>query len=160
MSSALKIAVYPGSFDPIHLGHVDIIQRISKIFDQVIVLISESPEKKSHFSVSERKKLISESLKGFKNVSVDSYEGLTVDYLKKAKAKTIVRGLRAVVDFEYEMTMANMNKTLAPDIETMLVFANPEYYFISSRGVKEVARHRGSLKGLVSENVKKALAKK
>lgn len=158
MSSSPKIAVYPGSFDPIHLGHIDIIQRISKVFDQVIVLISESADKKSHFTTADRKKLISESLKGLKNVSVDSHNGLTVDYLKKVKAKTIVRGLRAVVDFEYEMTMANMNKKLAPDIETLLVFASPEYYFISSRGVKEVAQHGGKLSDLVSANVIKALS--
>lgn len=155
-----NIAVYPGSFDPITLGHIDIIQRISLIYDQTVVLISQSPNKPALFSAEERKALIEESLSGIKNVSVDVYQGLTVDYMREINAKVIVRGLRAVVDFEYELTMANMNKMLAPDIETLLVFADPKYYFISSRGVKEVAQHSGSLQGLVPDLVAKALIKK
>lgn len=152
-----KVAVYPGSFDPITMGHVDIIQRLSKVFDRVIVLVSESSQKAHLFSAEERKKMIQETLKNTKNVEVDISGGLTVDYLKKVKAQVVVRGLRAVVDFEYEMTMANMNKKLAPEIETLLVFASPEYYYISSRGVKEVAVNKGSLEGLVPDHVDKAL---
>lgn len=149
----MRKAVYPGSFDPITIGHIDIIRRISKQFDEVVVLVSESPQKNSLFTVEERVQLIQQSLPQLKNVVIDSYQGLTTDYVKKNKAQVIVRGLRAVVDFEYEMTMASMNRKLAPDIETMLVFASPESYFISSRGVKEVARYGGSLVGLVPEHV-------
>lgn len=148
-----KIAVYPGSFDPITLGHVDIIQRLSKIYEKVVVLVAKSSQKSSLFTPEERKKLILDTLKAYENVEVDIFEGLTIDYMKSAQAKVIVRGLRAVVDFEYEMSMANMNKKLAPDIETMMMFAAPEYYYISSRGVKEVALNGGSLKGLVPEQV-------
>lgn len=156
----MKTAIYPGSFDPITLGHIDIIERISKMFDQVIVLVSESPQKSGLFTSLERKSLIEKALPGLKNVQVDIHEGLTVDYVKKNKADVIVRGLRAVVDFEYEMTMANINRKLDPSIETVLVFANPEYYFVSSRGVKEVARYGGSLEGLVPDCVKQPLKQK
>lgn len=156
----MKTAIYPGSFDPITLGHVDIIERISKMFDQVIVVVSESPQKVGLFSSQERKELIEKSLAHLKNVQVDIHEGLTVDYLKKKNSKVIVRGLRAVVDFEYEMTMANINRKLDPSLETVLVFANPEYYFVSSRGVKEVARYGGSLDGLVPDCVKQPLVQK
>lgn len=155
-----KIAVYPGSFDPITMGHVDIIKRIAAVYDEVIVLVAQSSQKQSMFSAEERKVLIEKSLPELKNLKVDIFEGLTVEYMKTAKAQIIVRGLRAVVDFEYEMTMANMNKKLAPEIETLLVFASPEYYYISSRGVKEVALNGGSLKGLVPEVVIEALEKK
>ncbi len=155
-----RVAVYPGSFDPITLGHVDIINRISPLYDEVIVLVANSSQKDSFFTGEERTELIEKSLSHITNVRVDVFAGLTVDYMKKNKAQVIVRGLRAVVDFEYEMTMANMNKKLAPEIETTLVFAKPEYYFISSRGVKEVAINHGSLKGLVPDIVEKALSKK
>lgn len=155
-----KIAVYTGSFDPITLGHVDIIQRISHLYDETVVLISQSPNKPALFTAEERQDLIRESLPHLQNVRVDIHDGLTIDYMKTINAQVIVRGLRAVVDFEYEMTMANMNKMLAPNIETMLVFADPKYYFISSRGVKEVAYHKGSLQGLVTDVVAKALAEK
>lgn len=146
-------AVYPGSFDPITMGHIDIIQRISKQYDEVTVLVAHSGDKKSLFSVQERMRLVEQALKKIKNVKVDHFKGLTVDYMKKNKAQVIVRGLRAVVDFEYELSMANMNRKLNPRIETVLVFASPEYYFISSRAVKEVAKNGGSLKGLVPPNV-------
>ena len=156
----MKTAIYPGSFDPITLGHVDIIERISKMFDQVTVLISESPQKICLFTSAERKKLIELALAHLNNVKVDIHEGLTVDYLNQHKAKVIVRGLRAVMDFEYEMTMANINRKLDPQIETMLIFANPEFYYVSSRGVKEVARYKGSLKGLVPDVVQEPLRQK
>lgn len=160
MNLKSRVAVYPGSFDPITMGHVDIIKRIAPLYDQVIVLVASSSQKQSLFTASERKDLIERSLPGLTNVSVDVFEGLTVDYMKKANAKVVVRGLRAVVDFEYEMTMANMNRKLAPEIETMLVFASPEFYYISSRGVKELAYHSAELKDLVPSVVINALQKK
>lgn len=155
-----QIAVYPGSFDPIHVGHVDIITRISKLYDQVTVLIANSPQKNSLFTAEERKELIERILKHIPNMKVEIFGGLTVDYMRRNKAGVIVRGLRAVVDFEYEMTMSSINQKLAPEIETMLVFARPEYYYISSRGVKEVAMNGGSLKGLVPDLVAEELQKK
>ena len=155
-----KIAVYPGSFDPITMGHVDIINRIAPFYDEVIVLVAQSSQKQSMFTLAERKALIEKSLAHLKNVKVDIFDGLTVDYMKRVNAQIIVRGLRAVVDFEYEMTMAQINKKIAPDIETMLVFASPEYYFISSRGVKELAINGGELNGFVSDIVKTAMTEK
>jgi pantetheine-phosphate adenylyltransferase len=142
-------AVYPGSFDPLHLGHVDIIRRISKLYDEVTVLISKTPSKSYLFSDEERINLVTESLKTMTNVSVDLYQGLTIDYLKQHNSKVIVRGLRAVVDFEYEMAMASMNKKMDSEIETVLVFASPEYYYISSRGIKEIAKFGGKLEGML-----------
>jgi pantetheine-phosphate adenylyltransferase len=155
-----KIAVYPGSFDPITMGHVDIINRISPLYDEIIVLVANSAQKQSLFTSEERKDLIEKSLSHLKNVKVDIFQGLTTDYMKKHNAQVIVRGLRAVVDFEYEMTMANMNKKIAPELETLLVFASPEYYYISSRGVKELALNGGPLNGLVPEVVIEAMEKK
>ena len=156
----MKVAVYPGSFDPITLGHVDIIQRTRAVFDHVVVLVANSASKKYLFSVEERKRLIEESLSDKDGVTVDIFEGLTVDYLKKNNQKVIIRGIRAVADFEYELVMANMNKQLAPDIETMIVFANPKYHYVASRVIKEVALHKGRLSGFVPEVVEKALKKK
>ena len=146
-----KIAVYPGSFDPITIGHLDIVQRVSKIFDQVIVLVAESSDKNYLFNAHERAEFIRQSFQGQKNIQVDIHKGLTIDYMRKKNAQVIVRGLRAVADFEYEGTLANMNYRLAPEIETFMIFSRPEYYFISSRGVKELAKNGGELKGLVPD---------
>ncbi len=155
-----KIAVYPGSFDPITTGHLDIIERISNIFDQVIVLVAESDQKTNLFSLEERTNFLKKITQGNSKVEVDAFQGLTVEYMKKRKAHVIVRGLRAVADFEYEGTLASMNKRLAPEIETFMIFSRPEYYFISSRGVKEVARNGGNLKGLVPDFIIPELTKK
>ncbi len=149
----MSVVVYPGSFDPITMGHIDIIQRISQQFSEVIVLVAHSAEKKYLFSSDERVSLAEECLSHLTNVKIDIHEGLTIDYMQKRGAKTIVRGLRAVVDFEYELAMANLNKKLANNIETLLVFASPEYYYVSSKGVKEVATFDGDLKGLVPNHV-------
>lgn len=157
---AKNIAVYPGSFDPITAGHVDIINRMARLYDEVIVLVAASSQKSAMFTEEERKALIEKTLGHLTNVRVDIFQGLTVEYMKKVNARVIVRGLRAVVDFEYEMTMANINKKLDPNIETMLVFASPEFYYISSRGVKELAINGGSLKDLVPEVVIEAMLKK
>lgn len=155
-----RVAVYPGSFDPITNGHLDIIKRIASQFDEVIVLVAQSSQKQAMFTGEERKQLIEAALVDLKNIKVDIFGGLTVDYMKKVNARVIVRGLRAVVDFEYEMTMANMNRKIAPEIETMLVFASPEYYYVSSRGVKELAQNAGPLQGLVPPHVEKAMREK
>ena len=149
--------VYPGSFDPITMGHVDIIERISRQFTEVTVLMALSLKKKYLFSIDERMELARESLKHLSNVTVDVHEGLTIDYMRQKEIKTVIRGLRAVVDFEYEMAMANLNRKLANDIETLLVFASPEYYYVSSRAVKEVASFEGNLQGLVPTCVENIL---
>ena len=155
-----KIAVYPGSFDPITTGHLDIIERISNIFDHVIVLVAESNQKNYLFSAEERAGFLKKVVAANPKVEVDIFQGLTVEYMKKRKAHVIIRGLRAVADFEYEGTLASMNKRLAPGIETFMIFSRPEYYFISSRAVKEVARNNGELKGLVPEFIIPELTKK
>jgi len=159
-SASQKIAIYPGSFDPMTFGHIDIIQRLAPHFDELIVVVAQSSSKSELFTVQERVQMASSTLANFKNVKVQSYAGLTVDFARKVGAKIIVRGLRAVVDFEYETSMANMNRKLAPEIETMLIFASPEYYFISSRGVKEVARNGGPLEGMVPDSITQALYSK
>ena len=155
-----KIAVYPGSFDPITTGHLDIIERISHTFDHIIVLVADSSEKNYLFTAEERAGFLKEATASNKKVEVDIFQGLTVDYMKRRQAHVIVRGLRAVADFEYEGTLASMNRRLAPEVETFMVFSRPEYYFISSRGVKEVARNGGELKGLVPDFVISHLQKK
>ena len=160
LNQTKNIAVYPGSFDPITIGHVDIIKRICALYDQVIILVSYSPNKSYLFSMNERKKMIEQCLSDYSNIIIDSFEGLTVDYVKQKKAHVIVRGLRAVVDFEYEMAMASMNKKLAPDIETILMFASPDCYYVSSRAIKEIARFGGDLTGLVPQQVQKELTQK
>jgi pantetheine-phosphate adenylyltransferase len=153
-------AVYPGSFDPITLGHLDIIRRIQAILGEVTVLVSHHSAKKYLFDSDERVALAREALKDIPGVTVDVYEGLTVDYVRDAGARVIVRGLRAVSDYEYELVMANMNRKLAPGIETMIVFASPEFYYISSNTVKEVAMNGGEIKDLVPPIVHKALKAK
>ena len=149
----MKKAVYPGSFDPITQGHIDIIERLTHIFDHITVLVAQSSQKTSTFTAPERKALIEKALGSIQGVHVEIFEGLTTDYMARNQAHVIVRGLRAVSDFEYEMTMACMNKKLAPNIETMLVFARPEFYYISSRGVKEIAQNGGDLNGLIPSAV-------
>ncbi len=158
--NSLKTVVYPGSFDPITKGHCDIIRRIQPLFGQVVVLISNSQRKNYLFSAEERKILAGDALKGIPNVKIEIHQGLTVDYLHKNNLTVMVRGLRAVSDFENELAMANMNKKLAPDIETMIVFSSPEHYYISSHMVKEVALNNGAIHDLVTPNVAKALMKK
>lgn len=155
-----KIAVYPGSFDPITTGHLDIIERISHIFDHVIVLVADSNEKKYMFTAHERAQFLKQAVDNNPKIEVDIFKGLTVEYMRKRKAHVIVRGLRAVADFEYEGTLASMNHRLAPEVETFMVFSRPEFYFISSRGVKELARNAGDLKGLVPDFVGAELVKK
>lgn len=146
-----NIAVYPGSFDPITNGHLDIISRSSRLFDTVYVAILVNSSKSPMFSLQERTDFITQATKDLPNVKVISFSGLLVDLLQQLGANVIVKGLRAVSDFEYEMQMALMNNKLSKDIETLFMMTSQEYSFLSSSLVKEVARHRGSLEGLVPD---------
>lgn len=154
-----KIAVYAGSFDPIHNGHIDIIKRGLKIFDEIIVAILINEEKKYLFSIEERIKLIKKSIK-HKNLKVETFSGLLVDFMKMKKARVILRGLRAVSDFEYEFQMALMNHHLNPEIETFFMVPKEEYTYLSSKLVKEVVRFGGDVSTLIPEEVHKALINK
>jgi pantetheine-phosphate adenylyltransferase len=142
------IAVYPGTFDPITNGHLDIIERASKHIGTVIVAVSQNPAKQPMFTLAERIGIATESVGGIAGVEVDSFEGLLVDYCTRRGSKLVVKGLRAVSDFEYEMQMAQMNLRLA-GVDTLFMVANPSYSFLSSSIVKEVARFGGSVEGLV-----------
>ena len=145
-------ACYPGTFDPITLGHLDIIERAARIFDEVEVLIMVNPRKKCVFSEEERKEMIERGLESIgspANVSVVIGSGLTVDFAKKTGAHAIVRGIRAVTDYEYELQQATANLMLAPDVETMFLIAKPEYSFLSSSVVKEIALNEGDITSMV-----------
>lgn len=159
-SKSTQSAVYPGSFDPITLGHIDLIQRMSSYYNEITVLVADNTSKSSMFSPEEKKALIEQCLRSSSNVKVEVFKGLTVEYARKIGARTILRGLRAISDFEYEYAMANMNRRLAPDIETQVVFTSPQYSYISSRMVKEVARYGGALDELVPAPVIEALKQK
>ena len=152
-----KIAIYPGTFDPITNGHIDLIQRTLKIFDEVIVAVALSQKKETLFTINERIDLIRQSIKKLKGARIEVFDSLLVDYAKNKKSIAIVRGLRAVSDFEYELQMALMNRRLNSDIETVFMMPSEEYTFLSSTMVKEVAYFGGSVKGLVPEVVEKAL---
>ena len=155
-----KIAVYPGTFDPITNGHVDIIKRGSRIFDEIVVLVAYNPDKSALFTVEERMQMIREALKDIQGVRVDSHAGLLVDYLKMSKASIILRGMRALSDFEYEFQMALMNRRQTREIETVFLMSGFKWFYTSSKLIKEVVSLGGSVKALVPENVyHKLLAK-
>ncbi|MEZ7744603.1 pantetheine-phosphate adenylyltransferase [Gemella sanguinis] len=155
-----KIAIVPGSFDPITYGHIDIIKRSAQLFDEVIVAILVNPDKKYLFTLEEREEMINESIKDFNNVKVDSFSGLLVNYAKKVNSTVIVRGLRAVSDFEYEMQLTFMNKALDDNIETFYMMANKQYSFISSSIVKGVSGFGADLSKFVPKHVEEKLEKK
>ncbi|MBI4654791.1 MAG: pantetheine-phosphate adenylyltransferase [Nitrospirae bacterium] len=155
-----KIAIYPGTFDPITNGHIDLIQRTLKIFDEVIIAVAPTPRKQPLFTLDERIQLIKQSIKNLKGAKVESFDGLLVDYVKKEKGVAIVRGLRAISDFEYELQMALMNRHLDTNIEAVFMMPSEEYTFLSSTMVKEVASFGGSVKGFVPDVVEKALREK
>ncbi len=152
-----KIAIVPGSFDPITYGHIDIIKRSSELFDEIIVAILVNPDKKYLFSLDERVKMIEETIKDIPNVRVDAFSGLLVNYAKKVGSSVIVRGLRAVSDFEYEMQLTFMNKALDEGIETFYMMANKQYSFISSSIVKGVSGFGADLSKFVPKNVEERL---
>ncbi|KIV70656.1 pantetheine-phosphate adenylyltransferase [Bacillus mycoides] len=155
-----SIAISSGSFDPITLGHLDIIKRGAKVFDEVYVVVLNNSSKKPFFSVEERLELIREATKDIPNVKVDSHSGLLVEYAKMRNANAILRGLRAVSDFEYEMQITSMNRKLDENIETFFIMTNNQYSFLSSSIVKEVARYGGSVVDLVPPIVERALKDK
>lgn len=159
-SKAEKIAVYPGSFDPITNGHVDIIQRGLKIFDNILVAVLENPKKKPLFSTKERISMIKEIFANYKNTDVKAFHGLLVEFARKNKAKVVIRGLRAISDFEYEFQMALMNRKLDPEIETFFMMPNISYSFLSSKLVKEIFMLGGCLKDLVPAEVESKLREK
>jgi len=155
-----RIAIYPGSFDPLTNGHVDIIERGSHIFDSIIVAILGNVEKTPLFSVNERVEILRDVFKGHANVQIETFNGLLVDYAQFKKASAIVRGLRAVSDFEYEFQMALMNRHLAPGIETVFMMPAEQYTYISSRLIKEVFTLGGEVTGLVPPIVEEKLRAK
>ena len=139
------LAVYPGSFDPITNGHMDIIRRAAALFDQLIVAVLENPTKKPLFTVEERKWMIKESIKDIPNVQVDSFHGLTVEYARQKGAGVLVRGLRAISDFEFEFQLAAMNHKLHPEVEAVFMMTNTKYSFLSSSAIKEAASFCGCI---------------
>lgn len=149
----MQAAVYPGSFDPVTNGHLDIIERTDKIFDNVIVAVFCNPNKTHLFSMEERVEMIEEAVADYDDVRVDSFEGLLTDYVKQQEAQVIVRGLRAVSDFETEFQMASMNKKLEPEVETIFMMTRNKYIYLSSSLLKEVSSFGGCIKDLVPENV-------
>lgn len=156
----MPVAICPGSFDPVTLGHLDIIGRASVLFDRVIVAVSRNPTKNPLFTIEERVGMLQEVLSGYHNVEVDSFDGLTVHYAIKQKARAIIRGLRVISDFENEFRMALTNKRLACDIETVFLMTRAEYSFISSTTVKEIALFGGSVRALVPPLVQTKLQEK
>ena len=153
-------AIFPGSFDPIHNGHIDIARRAAAIFDELIVCVYATPQKNILFPFEERRRMAEKALADIPNIRVEGYTGLTVDYARKAGAKCMVRGLRVFSDFDYEFRMALANKKLAPDIETISFITSHDYTFVSSSSVKEVVSLGGDVTGMVPDFVREELVKK
>ncbi len=149
--------VYPGTFDPVTFGHIDLIKRASRVFDEVIVAVGENSEKKPVFAQSERISMLLEAVKGIPNVMVEGFRGLVVDYAKQKKAGAIIRGLRMVSDFEYEFQMALTNRKLNPDVEVVFMMTKDSYSFISSKLIKEIASYGADLSDFVPDFVQKRL---
>jgi len=150
-------AIYPGSFDPVTYGHIDIIERAARTFEYLIVAVAGNPHKDPLFSLEERMEMLEEVCRGLQNVSVDSFSGLLVRYMERQEARVIVRGLRAVSDFEYEFQMALMNRKLNPGIETVFMMTNSDYSFLSSSIVREVVALGGSVQDLVPPSIERRL---
>jgi pantetheine-phosphate adenylyltransferase len=155
-----RIALYPGSFDPVTNGHLDVVRRAATMFDRVIVAVAHDTEKQPTFSVQERVELVRAGVRGMPRVSVEDFKGLLVKYARRKRVTAIVRGLRAVSDFEFEFQLALMNRKLEPRIETIFLMPKDEYTFISSRLVREIAELGGNVSDFVPPAVKKALQQK
>ena len=153
-------AVCPGSFDPITLGHLDIIERSTYIYDKVVVGIADNQAKRALFALDERVVMVKEAVAGLKNVVVAAFDGLLVEFAKENEAQVIIKGLRAISDFEHEFQMAHLNKKLDGSVETVFLMASPEYMFLSSSAVKEIAVFGGDLAGLVAETTAARLERK
>lgn len=156
----MKKAIYPGSFDPVTNGHLDIIQRAARLFDEVIVAVIRNPAKKTKFSLSKREKMLKSCLLGLSNVKIGSFNGLLIDYARQKEAKIIVRGLRAVSDFDYEFQMALTNRKMAPEIETIFLMTDYHYSYLSSSVVKQIAKLGGDVSALVPKPVVKELTRR
>jgi pantetheine-phosphate adenylyltransferase len=156
----VTLAVYPGTFDPLTNGHVDILRRSLKIFDRVVVALAENVRKAPLFTIDERRKLIGDALAQDKRLEIDAFQGLLADYCRRRGASVVIRGLRALADFEYEFQSAHMNRRLAPDVETLFLMTGEESFYVSSSLVKEVALMGGDVSGLVPAGVVAALADK
>ena len=156
----MKTAVYPGSFDPATNGHIDVIERALKLFDKVIVAVGDNPDKKSIFSTEERLEMLKAATKHLQNVEVDSFSGLLLDYVKAKDSKIIIRGLRAVSDFDFEFQRALMNRVVDDSIETIFIMTKEHYVYLNSSIVKEMAMFGSKLNGLVPEAVEKKLKEK
>jgi pantetheine-phosphate adenylyltransferase len=148
-----EIAVYPGSFDPITNGHLDLIQRALKVFDHIIVAVAKNPIKQALFTIEERLEMIRVTLQEHPKISIDTFDGLLVEYAKRQNARVVIRGLRAVTDFEYEFQLAMMNRRLEPEIETVFLMTGLRWVFLSSSILKEAAIHGGNIEGMVPEIV-------
>jgi pantetheine-phosphate adenylyltransferase len=156
----MRTAIYPGSFDPVTNGHLDVVRRAAKLFDRVVVAVAKSDGKQPLFTLDERFALVKKAVKHLPNVEADSFEGLLIEYVVRRKAQTIVRGLRAVSDFEFEFQLALMNRKLNENIETIFMMPKDTYTFLSSRIVKEIARLGGDVRTFVPAHVRDALAGK
>jgi pantetheine-phosphate adenylyltransferase len=156
----MKKAIYAGTFDPITNGHLDLIQRATNLFDELIVAVTSKPNKATLFSAQDRLKMVQESIKGLKGVKAQLFSGLLADFVSKSKAVVIIRGLRAISDFEYEFQMALMNRKLAPETETVFLMPSEKYTYLSSTLIKEIARNKGEISRFVPEIVVKKLKNK
>lgn len=156
----MKIAIYPGSFDPITKGHLDILKNASGIFDKVIIAVARNGEKKGFLSTEERVELIKKSIEGLENVEVDAFEGLTIEYAKKRGAEILIRGLRAVSDFEYEMQLSQTNSALCDEIKTVFLTTKPKYNFISSSTIREILQNNGDISKFVPQAVNEYLTQR
>ncbi len=155
-----NIAIYPGSFDPVTNGHLDLIERSTKIFDRLVVAVLRNPEKDPLFSLTERIEMLREATRPWPNVEVDVFDGLLVDYARQRKARVILRGIRAISDYDYELQMALMNRKLDPELETVFMLPAEAYSYLSSRLVREIARLGGPIHGMVPPAVEQRLRAK
>lgn len=156
----MKKAIYPGSFDPVTLGHLDVIERASKLFDHLIIGVLNNSAKTPLFSIEERVNMIKEAVKDFPNVEVKCFGGLTVDFAKECGANAVVRGLRAITDFDYELQIAQLNRVISPDVDTVFLTTNLKYAYLSSSSVKEVAAYGGDISQFVTPYIEEEVRKK
>lgn len=155
----MRLAVYPGTFDPVTYGHLDLVERGRNLFENIVIAVLHNEEKRPLFDLEQRVALVNEAVAGWDNVTVDSFDGLLVDYATQKGAVAILRGIRAFSDFEYEMQMTMMNRKLKPGLETVFMVPNETYSYVSSRLVREISHLGGSIDGLVPPNVARALSR-